>query len=94
MATQSNGHGRPDTVQATVEVGPGPDKIVVWLEDSPGKGGVWMATYLGAEAARIRMLFGTDEIPTAFTWESSAEEVMGCLRRLNPNVKIERRNPT
>jgi hypothetical protein len=48
----------------------------------------------GAEAAKIKDLFGTDRIPTPYTFagvrdvEIHAANVIGNIRRLNPTVTV------
>lgn len=44
----------------------------------------WYAKYCGPEADRIRDLFGTDTLPTAFTIGASADTVRETIARLNP----------
>lgn len=48
----------------------------------------WKAKYVGNYARQIKKLFGTDELPTAFTQYADAETVRQEIQRLNPNVYV------
>ena len=45
----------------------------------------------GPERARILDLFGTDTLPLPWTAEASEKDVLGDVRRRNPNATIEER---
>lgn len=45
----------------------------------------WMAKHTDPD---VRALFGTDTIPTAFTSQASATEVLAQIQKLNPNARV------
>jgi hypothetical protein len=45
----------------------------------------WTVQWEGPMASVIRSLFGTDEIPTAYTALADADTVRAAIARLNPN---------
>ena len=50
--------------------------------------GAWMARSIGPQAAKIRALFGTDILPTAFTSEAVPTVVKRAIEKLNPGVEV------
>lgn len=50
----------------------------------------WMASYVGPHAAKIKALFGTVTIPTAFTASASYDFVSLEICKLNPGVLVGR----
>jgi len=58
--------------------------IKLMIED-----GMWVAEWCGDEEARVRVLFGTNVVPTPFAARSDAEMVRGEIVRLNPNCNVE-----
>lgn len=48
----------------------------------------WMATWVGPEAEKIKRLFGTDTMPTAFTAQASATKVLEAIGKLNPECAV------
>lgn len=49
--------------------------------------GVWKARFSGDDQ-EIRRLFGTDTLPTPFTSQTPAADVLERLKRLNPNDDV------
>jgi hypothetical protein len=50
--------------------------------------GNWMATYFGPCAENIALLFGTTTLPTAFTSDAGADEVLSEIRQSNPGAQV------
>lgn len=48
----------------------------------------WMATYQGPHAQEIIDLFGTHQLPTAYTDAMGAREVQAKVEALNPGVFV------
>ncbi len=48
----------------------------------------WKATYRGLHAERVRALFGTDTLLTAFTVRAAASTVKAAIEALNPGVEV------
>lgn len=48
----------------------------------------WQAIYTGPHAASIVGLFETNSIPTAFTSQALAADVLSAIRKLNPTVNV------
>jgi len=48
----------------------------------------WMVTETGDQEEKIKKLFGTNKIPTAFCYPMSAEEVTRRIQILNPDANI------
>ncbi len=46
------------------------------------------ARWSGSEAPRIRRLFGTATIPTAYTSKARADDVVAAITRLNPECNV------
>lgn len=55
---------------------------------SLGRSG-WLATYEGPHAADIRSLMGSDTLPTAYTAQCPASEVLAKIKARNPGVVVE-----
>jgi hypothetical protein len=49
------------------------------------RNGAWIARTDDAEAIR---LFGTPDLPTAFTAQTDADQVLAAIQRLNPNAHV------
>jgi hypothetical protein len=47
--------------------------------------GAWIARTDDAEAIR---LFGTTDLPTAFTTRTDADQVLAAIQRLNPGANV------
>lgn len=60
------------------------NQIILFTEHSKG----WMAQYLGPHRTDIIALFGTDVLPTAFTSNALACDVIAEVSRLNPGVQV------
>lgn len=52
-----------------------------------------MATYIGPHAERIKELFGTPTVPTAFTAEACEGEVIAQVRASHPGVLVYAKPP-
>lgn len=50
--------------------------------------GVYLATFYGCAAHRVRQLFGTDTIPTAFRLPATIDTVRAAIREKNPTATI------
>lgn len=48
----------------------------------------WNARYVGPHVAALVRLFGTDTIPTAFTLQAAAPDVVAAISAMNPGVTI------
>ncbi len=48
----------------------------------------WTVQYRGPHAERIRHLFQTDLVPTAYTLAKPRAEVVAEIQRLNPDVEV------
>jgi hypothetical protein len=48
----------------------------------------WMARHSGPGSEVIAELFGTRDIPTAFTAAAAGSAVLGEIRRLNPEADV------
>lgn len=59
-------------------------RMICWKQ-----GGCWMTDTLGEEADYVKRLFGTTELPTAFTTKMSFEELIHRLAPLNPGYEFE-----
>ena len=59
------------------------NQIEVYLQP-----GGWVARYKGPHAAKVRDLFGTDVLPTAFTAQADSEKVRTAIQQLNPGVAV------
>jgi len=57
------------------------------IELSLANGG-WMATYIGPHAETMFALFGTITLPTAFSSDFSADEVLSQIQACNPSVQV------
>ena len=51
--------------------------------------GVWVAEAVGPHAEEVRELFGSATVPTAFTAEAEALEVVHCILGLNPGCWVQ-----
>ena len=49
-------------------------------------GDSWMAQ---SDDPKLKELFGTDTIPTAFTARADGQYVLGEIKRLNPNATVK-----
>jgi len=49
---------------------------------------IYMARSIGPHAKRVKQLFGTDTLPTAFFPPMQPEEVVKQLQALNPGVEV------
>ena len=48
----------------------------------------WVALYRGPHAKKIKRLFGTDTLPTAFTTRATADTVRQAIQALNPTATV------
>jgi len=49
----------------------------------------WVCRFMGPHAGRVRRLFGSDTIPSAFTADARAGRVLAKIRELNPGYEVE-----
>jgi hypothetical protein len=59
------------------------NEIQLYIEN-----GVWMARHVGPHGNRIKALFATNTLPTAFRWQMPGAEVLATLKRLNPGAVV------
>lgn len=59
--------------------------ITIWLIKSESAK-CWMSH---TNDPRVKELFGTDRIPTAFTLDASPDFVLAQVQRLNPNADVK-----
>ena len=59
---------------------------IILSPDPTGK--FWTATFCGPLGATMADLYGTETIPTAWTTEASADEVIAYVARRNPEYRV------
>ena len=52
------------------------------------KDGCWIAKHSGPDAARVRELMGTDELPTPYRAGYPSEILLSNIRKLNPDREV------